>query len=108
MNVLWTMKRATVGEVVDALPRTPQPAYNTVQTLLRILEQKGYVAHDKEGRAFTYRPLIDRRSARQSAIRHLASRLFDGSRRQLLLNLLEEEQLDPAEIERLRKLIEER
>jgi predicted transcriptional regulator len=108
MNVLWELQRATVGEVVEALPAGPAPAYNTIQTLLRILEHKGYVAHEKEGRAFIYRPLVDRRAARQGAIRHLVARLFDGSPRLLLLNLLEDERLDSAELDRLKKLIEAR
>ena len=106
MNVLWDRKAATVAEVIAALPRKPAVAYNTVQTLLRILEDKGYVAHDKVGRAFTYRPLIDRHDARRSAIGHLVSRLFDDSRRLLLLNLLEEERIDAKELARLKKLIE--
>jgi predicted transcriptional regulator len=108
MNVLWAKQRATVSEVMAALPRKPRPAYNTVQTLLRILEAKGYVAHEKAGRAFTYWPLVDRRVAREGAIRHLVARLFDGSPRLLLLNLLEDERLDAAELEHLKTLIEKR
>jgi predicted transcriptional regulator len=108
MNVLWDLKRATVAEVMEALPRSPAPAYNTVQTLLRILERKGYVTHEKGGRAFAYRPIVNRRAARRGAIRHLAARLFDGSPRLLLLNLLEDERVDAAEIKRLERLIDRR
>ena len=55
MRVLWEKGQATVGEVVDALKARPKPAYNTVLTLLRIMEKKGYVSHRKDGRAFIFR-----------------------------------------------------
>jgi predicted transcriptional regulator len=106
MNVLWAKQRATVGEVMKELPKKPPPAYNTVQTLLRILEGKGFVAHEKAGRAFTYRPVVDRKAVRQGAIRHLVARLFEGSPSLLLVNLLEDERLDAAELERLKNLLE--
>jgi predicted transcriptional regulator len=105
MNVLWTRGQATVGDIAAAL-RGPV-AYTTVQTILRILETKGYVAHEKSGRAFVYRPLIDRRQARRRALGHLVKRLFDDSPSVLVLDLLNDEQLDPAERQRLKKLIED-
>ena len=106
MAVLWRKGRATVGEVVTALKARRSPTYSTVQTMLRILESKGYVAHEKSGRAFVYRPLIDQKAAQRSALSHLVSRLFDGSPSLLVLNVLEDEQIAPAELERLKKLIE--
>jgi predicted transcriptional regulator len=104
--VLWQKQKATVAEVVAALRSRKAPTYSTVQTMLRILESKGYVAHEKTGRAFLYRPLVDQREARRSALSHLVSRLFDGSPSLLVRNVLEDEHIDPAELERLRKLIE--
>jgi predicted transcriptional regulator len=107
MNVLWEKQQATVGEVVAALRPRQRVAYSTVQTLLRILEEKKYVAHQKEGRAFIYRPLVDRKQARRRALTHLVSRLFEGSPSLLVLNVLEDERLDPDELRRVRQLIEE-
>jgi predicted transcriptional regulator len=107
MAVLWRKQQATVGEVVAALKSRRSPTYSTVQTMLRILEGKGYVAHEKSGRAFVYRPLVDQQSARRNALSHLVSRLFDGSPSLLVLNVLEDEQIDPAELERLKKVIED-
>lgn len=107
MRVLWETHRATVAEVADALSGRPVLAYNTVLTMMRILERKGFVAHDKRGRAFVYRPLIDKTHARQSALRHLARRLFDNSASLLILNLLRDESLDPRELKRLKQMIEE-
>lgn len=107
MAVLWQHGTATVGDVVAALKKTRAVTYSTVQTILRILENKGYVAHDKVERAFLYRPLVDQRQARQRALRHLMSRLFDGSPSLLVLNVLEDEKIDPAERLQLKKLIED-
>jgi BlaI family transcriptional regulator, penicillinase repressor len=108
MSVLWRLTSAAVGDVVSALNTSRPPvSYSTVQTILRILEGKGYVTHDKVARAFVYRPLIDERQARRRALRHLVSRLFDGSPSLLVLNVLDDEELDPQELRRLKRLVEE-
>ena len=106
MAVLWRLSTASVGDVVTAMNATRAVTYSTVQTMLRILETKGYVTHDKVVRAFVYRPVVDERQARRRALRHLVSRLFDGSPSLLVMNVLEDEEIDPAEREQLRKLIE--
>jgi predicted transcriptional regulator len=107
MRVLWEKGQATVGEVVEALKTSPKPAYNTVLTLLRIMERKGYVSHRKEGRAFTFMPQVGRADASRSALQMLVNRFFEGSPRLLMLNLLEEEQLEPEVLKELRERIEE-
>lgn len=106
MAVLWRSGRASVGDVAAAMNQSRSVTYSTVQTMLRILETKGYVTHDKVARAFIYAPVVDERQARRRALRHLVRRLFDGSPSLLVLNVLEDEDLDPAEREQLRKLIE--
>ncbi len=105
MEVLWEKGRATVSDIVGALP-DERLAYSSVLTMMRILEQKGYVEHDKEGRAYIYRPLVDRRQAVQNVISYLLKRFFKGSPELLVVNLLEHEDVGRAEINRLRKLIE--
>jgi predicted transcriptional regulator len=107
MAVLWQLGTATVADVVDALRKKRAVTYSTAQTMLRILEVKGYVEHEKVARAFIYRPRVDERQARVRALRQLASRLFEGSPSLLVLNVLEDESLDPAEVKRLKKLIED-
>ena len=107
MGVLWRRRTATVGDVVNTLARKRPVTYSTVQTILRILEGKGYVAHDKVARAFVYRPLVDQRQARRRALKQLATRLFEGSPSLLVLNALEDTTIAPDELKRLRKLIEE-
>ena len=107
MAVLWQLETATVADVVSALRKKRAVTYSTAQTMLRILEVKGYVAHQKVARAFIYRPRVDERQARVRAVRQLASRLFNGSPTLLVLNVLEDVALDPAEVKRLKKLIED-
>jgi BlaI family transcriptional regulator, penicillinase repressor len=106
MAVLWRLQRASVSDVVAAINETRTVTYSTVQTILRILETKGYVRHGKVVRAFVYEPVVDERQARRRALRHLVTRLFDGSPSLLVLNVLEDEEIDPAEREQLKRLIE--
>src|SRR5919197_4116077 len=101
MAVLWQKQTATVADVVAALRRKRVVSYSTVQTILRILEVKGYVAHEKVARAFIYRPRVDERQARRRALRHLVSRLFNGSPSLPVLNLLEDDQMDAEELNRV-------
>ncbi len=105
MNVLWAKEQATVAEVTAAMPRRHVVAYNTVQTMLRILEEKGYIAHEQVGRAFVYRPIVGRKTARQRALGYLTRTLFEGSPSLLVMNVLEDERIDKTEIERLKELI---
>ena len=108
MRVLWDKGEASVSEVVEALPPDPgRPAYNTVLTLLRILEKKAYVKHRKDGRAFIFAPIVDKQNATRSALKTLVNRFFEGSPRLLMLNLLEDHDLSPDVLQQLRKRIEE-
>lgn len=106
MTELWRLKSATVADVVAAMNEKRSVTYSTVQTMLRILEAKGYLTHDKVDRAFVYRPVVDAKQARRRALRHLVSRLFEGSPALLVLNVLEDDAIDEAERRRLKKLIE--
>ena len=107
MNVLWEKGEASVGDIVGVLKQRPKPAYNSVLTLLRILEKKGYVTHRKDGRAFIFKPVIDKQRASRSALKTLVNRFFDGSPSVLLLNLLEDEQLSQETLDRVKARIEE-
>lgn len=106
MNVLWDQGPATVHEVLQALPPKPNLAYNSVLTIIRILETKGYVKHVKDKRAHIYMPKIDREDATRSEVRHLVSRFFGNSHERLLLNILEESSIDAEELARMRELLE--
>lgn len=105
MEVLWSLERATVAEVTEALPPPPL-AYNSVLTTLRILEQKGHVTHEEAGRAFVYRPLIARDAAAQNAVKNVVEKFFGNSAGALALRLIESERPSSDELDRLRSLIE--
>jgi predicted transcriptional regulator len=107
MEVIWKRRHATVAQVLEQLPEDERPAFNTVQTLLRILEQKGYLRHEEAGRAFVYYPVVARVEATRAAVKQLLERFFDNSAELLTVRLLEDEQLGDAELERLRRMIEE-
>jgi len=107
MQVLWEKGSATVQQVLDALPADKPVAYNSVLTIIRILEKKGFVRHVKEGRAHIYRAVLNEEAAKRSEVQNLLSRFFQNSRELLVLNILEEEGLDREEINRLRQLLEE-
>ncbi len=106
MDVLWSRGSGTVSEVQEALE--DELAYTTVLTVLRTLEQKGYVSHQAEGRAHRYHPLVDREEAQDSAIRRMTRKLFSGSPELLMTQLLSQRGLSDAELRRLRKLVDER
>ena len=105
MEVLWEKRRASVAEVTEALPPPPL-AYNTVLTTMRILEQKGYVSHSEEGRAYIYHPLVEREDAAKSAVGQLLQRFFGNKSGALALRLVEEARPSDDELLRLKRLIE--
>jgi len=107
MKVLWKKGAATVGDVAASLTDDPPLAYSTVLTTLRILEGKGYLRHNKKGRAFVYEPVIAQEEASRSALGYLVNRFFEGSRELLVVNLLKEETISRAELRRIKKMIAE-
>ena len=106
MNVLWEKGSATVHEVLQAMPAKPALAYNSVLTIIRILETKGYVKHVKDKRAHIYLPKVGRKDATRFEVRHLLTRFFGNSDELLVLNILEEKNIDADELARLRQLLE--
>lgn len=104
MQVLWERGSATVAEVRDTLE--DEMAYTTVLTVLRRLEDKGYVGHEEEGRAHRYLPLVERQDVQESALERLTRRLFQGSPELLLTHLVSRKKLSPAQLKRLRKLVD--
>jgi len=106
MDVFWLKKSATVQQILDALPEKPALAYNSVLTTIRILETKGYLNHEKDGRAHVYSPLVGRKEASRLEVQRLVHRFFQNSHEQLVLNVIEDESLDADELGRLRQLLD--
>ena len=107
MQVLWDRKKATVAEVTDTLKDDANLAYTTVLTMMQILKKKGYVTHEKAGRAFVYEPVVAREDASRDAIKHVVKRFFNNSPELLVLKILENEKITSRELKRLKKLIAE-
>jgi predicted transcriptional regulator len=105
MEIVWSAGPATVGHIVEAIPASERPAYNTVQTIMKILERKGYVEHRAEGRAFVYQAVVDREAAARTALSHVMQRFFGGSPRALALNLIEGDHLTEDELDELQRTI---
>ena len=106
MSVLWDLGDATVAEARARL--SDKLAYTTVLTVLRTLEQKGYVGHTGEGRAHRYHPLVKREAAGRNALRRLLEKVFQGSPELLMTHLVSDKNLSDEELRRLRKLLEAR
>jgi predicted transcriptional regulator len=105
MRILWRRGESAVTDLVAGLPDGEPLAYNSVLTTIRILEQKGYVTHRQEGRAFLYSPSIAEHEASRSEVRHVLNRFFGNSRERLLLSLLDDEDLSPEELRRIKDAI---
>jgi BlaI family transcriptional regulator, penicillinase repressor len=106
MSVLWRRGRATVAEVRDDL--ADDLAYPTVQSMLRVLEGKGYVGHTVDGRAFVFHALVEQDEAADSALARLVAKVYHGSRELLVSRLLADEDIRPDELRRIEKLLQKR
>ncbi|MFC5865520.1 BlaI/MecI/CopY family transcriptional regulator [Acidicapsa dinghuensis] len=105
MKILWLRGECAVNDLVAAMPDGEVLAYNSVLTTVRILEQKGYVEHRQEGRAFVYWAAVAEKEASRSEVRHVLSRFFGNSREQLLLSLLGDDEITPEELKRLKEAV---
>ena len=106
MAVLWERGPSTVAEVREELD--DDLAYTTVLTILRTLEDKGFVTHLTEGKAHRYLPAVSQDMAGKSALTRVLDKIFAGSPELLLTQLVSDRDIDPAELKRLRKLLDER
>jgi len=107
MRVLWARGESLVSDLVAAMPDDTPLAYTSVLTTVRILEQKGYVEHRQEGRAFLYKPCVAEHEASRSEVNHMLHRFFGNSRERLLLTLLGDGDMTPDELQRLKNAIAE-
>ena len=106
IQVLWQQKEATVEMIQAKLPNRLEGS--TIRTLLQIMEDKGYVTHEKQGRANVYRPIIEQQRVQSSAMKHIIQKLFGGSTELLLARLVEDEEIDMEDVARLREKLKQR
>jgi predicted transcriptional regulator len=107
LQVLWESGESTVEDVVNAHPLRKRPNYKTTQTLLRIMEQKGFITHESRGRVFVFKPLISRKTIDQRSVQALLSQNFAGSATGLFLNLLEAATVKEKDLDELEAQIRE-
>jgi predicted transcriptional regulator len=106
MRILWVRGECAVSDIAAAAAAEDRPlAYTSVLTTVRILEQKGYVIHRQQGRAFLYSACVAEREASRTEIRHVLERFFGNSRERLVLSLLGDQELTPQELRRLKEMI---
>ncbi|MGI4823503.1 MAG: BlaI/MecI/CopY family transcriptional regulator [Janthinobacterium lividum] len=106
MQALWKLKKAFVKDIIEHLPEDPKPPYNTVSSVVRILERKGYVGFTAYGKTYEYFPLISRAQYRANSLKRMLARYFDNSPA-ALVSYMVEETLSPKELEQLRKLLDD-
>ena len=105
MKILWRRGESGVGDLVAAMAEGTSLAYNAGLTTIRILEQKGYVEHRQDGRAFLYTPCVAEQEASQTEVRHMLQRFFGNSLERLLISLLGDDEITPEELQRLKQAI---
>src|SRR3979490_544579 len=105
LEILWRLGEGTIDDILKPSGETPPPNYKTVQTLLRIMENKSLVTHRLQGRAFVYTAQVRRDQVNRISIRAMLQRHFGGSRTEFLVNLLDDERIDAAELKQLEELI---
>jgi BlaI family penicillinase repressor len=103
LGALWSLGEGTVEEVVGQLPSSPN--YKTVQSLLRIMERKGFVRHKKRGRAFVFTSRVTQDEIRGVSVRHLLERNFQGSCAAMLMNVLDDNHVKQQELDEIEALI---
>lgn len=106
MQVLWKLESAFVKDVIEEL-NEPKPAYNTVSTIVRILEQKGFVGHESFGKSYKYHPLISKESYTQKFMSGFVNRYFSGSYQQMVSFFTKQENLSINDLEELMSELKE-
>jgi predicted transcriptional regulator len=106
MNLLWEKQSAYVKDLLDEWPDAQVPAYNTVSTTVRILEEKGFVGHEAFGRTHRYHPLVEKCVYQQQLLQNVIDNAFSGSLSSLVSTLVDNGELEESELEALKQLIE--
>ncbi|MGX1024688.1 BlaI/MecI/CopY family transcriptional regulator [Flavobacterium sp. CS20] len=102
MRILWQLQEANVSSIIDHMPE-PKPAYNTVSTIVRILEQKGFVDYKKQGRGHIYFPKVSEDNYKTSTTQRLANTYFEGSFKNMVSFFVQKNDLSTRELEAILK-----
>ena len=104
MQVFWKMKKAYIKEVIPELP-DPKPHYNTVATIVKILEEKGFLAHESVGNIYCYFPVVSRETYQSQAIKNIVKDYFNNSYPSMLAYFAKEQKISETELKEIIKLI---
>ncbi|PCI36188.1 MAG: CopY family transcriptional repressor [Flavobacteriaceae bacterium] len=107
MQVLWKLKSASVKEIIEELP-TPKPAYNTVSTIIRILETKEFVGHTAKGRGYVYHPIIAKESYSNQSLNKLVDGYFGGSFKSMVSFFVDKNKMDMSELDEILQLLDDK
>jgi BlaI family penicillinase repressor len=105
MQVLWKLKQCFVKDIIDALPDDPKPPYNTISSVVRLLEKKDYVGYKAYGKTYEYFPLISKADYRKMFFKKMISGYFDNSVESLLSFMAKEEELSEEDINKIKDII---
>lgn len=106
LRVLWDLQEGAIGDVLNEIP-DPKPAYNTVATVIKVLEKKGYLSHKTFGKTNVYFPLVSKKEYARNVLRGTVSSLFNGSVNQLVSHFVKDKEVDIQELEAIRNMLEE-
>ena len=105
MQVFWKLQKAFVKDVIEELDEEPKPPYNTISSIVRILEKKGYLSFKAYGKTYEYFPLVDKETYGKQSFQKFFSNYFDNSAANLVSFMVKEEKLSEADIEEIKKII---
>ena len=106
MQAVWKLKKAFVKDIIEQLPDPPKPPYNTISSVVRILERKGYVGFKAYGKTYEYYPLVSKAAYRGATFRRMLTQYFDNSPAALVSFMVAEEKLTPDEVQHLQQLLD--
>lgn len=107
LKILWSEAPLSISEILERFPKKPKPAYSSLLTIVRLMDKKGYISHEKKGKAYFYYPVLKEEKYSKSEIKKLADTIFGGSKYDLAVNIIKKEKLKPEEVAHLKKLVEE-
>jgi BlaI family penicillinase repressor len=106
MQVLWNLKKAFVKDIIEAMPDDPKPPYNTISSVVRLLEKKGYVDYTAYGKTYEYFPAITKAEYRKASFKKMFTGYFDNSVESLLSFMVKEQKLGEDDIKKIREMID--
>lgn len=107
MNLLWDKEKAFVKQLIEAWDELPKPAYNTISTVVRILQEKQYIGHEAFGRSHQYFPLVSREEYQKRLVRNVLNNVFAGSVSSMISTLVDNEEMTDGELDDLQKMIDD-